>query len=267
MPHMTYCYEIPALSFADAVVNGEDRDIYPYAKVTFPERWPYEQLRVLSGSGKFGFVHYWKAGVDPSKAETPRGLPEWLFWQNRAMKGWLMLQDTEVMWGAKVGARELLTFGAHGSDARFVRHEEAAAWFRDLPAPLRVAAYLRDRRALVVVFNPEGEERTVTLAPDAAGFFRGATAFAWSDAENDLLPPGGGQPTRGELRDAAKLKNQTLALDGVTLDATAIDDLLDPKTPRQKEQERLAVGVDAGRATLPVRARDFRLLLLSWQTE
>ena len=35
VPHMTWCFEIPALSFSDAAVNGEDRDIVYPAQHTY----------------------------------------------------------------------------------------------------------------------------------------------------------------------------------------------------------------------------------------
>ena len=68
-----------------------------------------------------------------------------------------------------------------------------------------------------------------------------------------------------EMDKAAKLKERSLSFDAPVLDATALDDLLDPRTPQEKERERLAVRVDSGRATFPVRSKDFRLLLLNWQ--
>lgn len=169
------------------------------------------------------------------------------------------------MWGAKVGAKELLAFGAQESDTRFIRAEETTAWFRNIPATLHVAAYLRDRRALLVVFNHSGEEISLTLDPDLGGFFKACTSFSWHDAESDITAPDGGQMSATELDKAAKLKDRSLSLNVPTLDATALDDLLDPRTPQEKERERLAVRVDSGRATFPVRSKDFRLLLLNWQ--
>jgi hypothetical protein len=49
---MTWCFEIPALSFAEATVNGGDRDIFFPAERRYMDVWRRDELRIMGSAEK-----------------------------------------------------------------------------------------------------------------------------------------------------------------------------------------------------------------------
>lgn len=265
VPHMTYTYEIPALSFCNVVVNGEDRDIHPYAEHTTLDVWPYDQLRILGGSEKFGFVQLWKGGVTDKTPEKAR-LPVWNFWQIRALSAAHQQQDLEAIWSENPSRKPMMDFGIYEKDVRFLRSADARPLFRPDTETARVSAYLRPRSALISIVNPGKESLHVTLTPD---WEKLASVVPQNPAWRDAEPPAALLPPETNVATAAEVKNETKdLLENMSLSGSeelpALDDLLDDRPETEKQHATLAPKISKDSVTVEVRPKDYRLLRLDW---
>jgi hypothetical protein len=282
IPHMTYCFEIPALSFADACVNGEDRDIYYPTETRFSQVWGLDELRIQSSSAKWGFIAYWKNGVVVKQDVIGSEITaRWKYWQTRAMHALAIQADLWYMWadeGRSTVQPALETFGIGASDVRFVPDWKRSGTL-DLSdvrgfsqvsetgfAPgsgnsnaVRVCAYVRTDRALMMLSNLGATDQAVTVAVRPEALFKGAGALSFRDVDVGLFPPGQAVASKEELQKA----KQEMTIDLASADGApekSVDDLLSGKTPQDKAKERLAPKVNGNTVTVPVRAWDFRLI-------
>jgi hypothetical protein len=282
LPHMTYCFEIPALSFADACVNGEDRDIYFPTDRHFCQVWGRDELRIQSSSAKWGFIAYWKNGV-VVKNDTMEneGTMRWKYWQSRAMHALAIQSDLWYMWANDNRSTiepALTAFGIGADDVRFVpdwnragvmdvtdvRLFSQASDAEAAPAPgnsnaVMICAYARTDRALMMISNLSAKDQAVTTAVQPGALFTGASELQFKDADAMLAPPGKPVASKEEIRKA----KQEMVIDLSTADGApekSVDDLLSGKSQSDKAKERLTIRANGNRVTVPVRAWDFRLM-------
>ena len=281
IPHMTYCFEIPALSFADACVNGEDRDIYYPTERRFSQMWGRDELRIQSSSAKWGFMAYWKNTVVVQntvvKSEKSR---VWQYWQSRAMHSLAIQNDLWIMWADESrGTIEpsLAAIGLDSPDIRFIPDWKRTgmmdvAEVRLLPsegsaddAPgntnaVMVCAYARKNRAIMMISNLGTNDQAVTVAVQPAALFEGARAVQFKDADLAMTPPGKPVASSEEIQNAKKSMSLDLSSPDGKPETDTVDDLLSGNKPKDKAKERLALKMNGNSVTVPVRKWDFRLV-------
>ncbi len=282
IPHMTYCFEIPALSFADVCVNGEDRDIYYPTSQHFPEVWGKDELRIQSSSAKWGFITFWKNGVVMQNDVTPGpDVSKWFYWQSRAMHALTYQVDLGVMWANENRATiepSIAKFDIGAKDVRFISDWKRAGIMEvtdvrlfsmlsdERAAPqsghsngVMVCAYAHKDRAMVMISNLSGtlQEVSVDFQPNA--LFEGAKGVTVRDMDLALTPPGKAVASKEELDKA----RQTMSLDISKKNDEPelnVDDFLENTSPEKKVKERLAPKLSGNTVRVPVREWDFRLL-------
>jgi hypothetical protein len=272
-PHMTWCFELPALSFCDAVLNGEDRDIYAFDQRDSIGTWSRAELRVMGPSPKWGFVQFWKwtIGVDrPGAAPTPKPkdrVEAWLYGQRRAADAWIPQHDLWYFWGESGLKPALLEFGMDAHDLEFIPYWEAAAYFEPaLTNQLIVGAWRTGTRALVLVSNLATNEQSVTLTPKLAALFgAGHTQAKWRDADPALIPP----PPPAAAPTVSKMPEINLDSRLDSSDRLFLENFEKQlETPHaEREARRLALQTEGSRVRLVIRPRDYRLLLLAAEQE
>jgi hypothetical protein len=285
LPHMTYCFEIPALSFADACVNGEDRDIYYPATHFFPQTWSRDELRIQSSSPKWGFIAYWKNLVVAKDVTPSPAVRAWAYWQSRAMHSLAIQNDLWYMWANENRSTiepALTAFGMDGADVRFIPDwrrrgildvagvqlaptnaaDTAAVALPGNTNAVMVCAYARKDHALMMISNLGPKEQVVTISVTPASLFEGCRSVKFGDADTTLIPPENPAASRDEIKKARQ--NMTVDLDSIDgkPDTTSVDDLLSDKTAEQKTAARLALQSTGTVVTVPVRPWDFRLVAI-----
>ena len=268
MPHMTYCFEVPALSFATAVVNGEDRDIYPYATHTFMDVWGRDELRIMGSSPKWGFINFWKPGVAPQNTPPSPALPPWLFWQSRAMHALAIPHDYWYTWlfpTASTINRALLEFGMADPELRFIPYWKLDGAATASGQSLMLSIYAKPRRALLVISNPLKEEQEVTVTVDPEKLFGVAPGanLDWTDIDSSLIPPVAAATSAAELKKLNVAEHGLNELPGDNqrkLDEGALRDFIEGDSPMEKEQKHLALHPHGNELKLVVRKQDFRLI-------
>ena len=267
--HMTWCFEIPALSFFEAALNGEDRVIPPNAENTFIEHWGVEEMRVMSSSEKFGVVMLWIPEIKTEGMENT--LRAWSWRQGRAMHALAVPHDQWYMFGnaaLDLIRPPMVAFGIGAPDTRFIPYWKIDSVMRvgseGKPAGraegVLTSAYARKNKALVIVgnLNKTDREITVTVAPGKL-FGENVKNVAWRDVDPALEPPVSLAASKNEIAEAQKklMKGQNELRDPSAvggLDGFSLED--------EKEKARDAYRIEAKgiTATLRVRARDYRLI-------
>lgn len=269
VPHMTWCFEIPALSFCDAAVNGEDRDILFPNEARYTQVWGRDELRIMGGSEKWGFVTLWKSGLSALQAPPGSDTRSWMYWQSRALHGHLFQHRLTPMWADEAHATftpALGRFGIGRPDERFIADwERGATAHVEAKAPEQVMACFlaRPDRALLMLTNYAGDDQEVTVRVDAQALFGAPGALSFSDADETLRPPAAKAATKAEVKAARSAAGQDLLGEtGNVTEAGALDEL-EGLDPAAKESARLAPQAEGNSVRVTVRARDFRLLLVT----
>lgn len=197
MAHMSGRVNMPVLSFTDAYLDGEhfrswvDDD---YRKVL-----PLDQFRAEFMGRQWGIMPVFL----PELGEKARQTRE----ATRQMLSMTLLHDTPVwaIWCSTPAVdevrRALDEFG-------YVQADFAPYWqepVRSDDPDVRVSAYLRDEKALLVVSNFAYEAKTVTLEADRAKLKLGADPLVAMDAESGQSVAAAGAPVKltvpaGDLR-------------------------------------------------------------------
>jgi hypothetical protein len=269
LAHMTYCFEIPALSFCMAAVNGEARMIGLGAKHDTMDAWRRDELRIMGNAPKWGFATFWKPTVEIQGA-VPDAMAAWYYRQVRTLHANVMQADMWYLWhypSARVILPSLYEFGMGDPELRFIPY-----WDNDgipsvqapKPDDIEVGVFHKPGRALVMVSNFAREDQDVALTVDAGKLFPGAQSVSWRDIDCSLEAPEDVVASAAEVRQAQQgIMSGELSLDAVGSDDTAVgslEDMLEGVDPKEKERERLRLRVDGGRASFVVRKRDYRLL-------
>ncbi|OPZ30609.1 MAG: hypothetical protein BWZ02_00683 [Lentisphaerae bacterium ADurb.BinA184] len=269
LPHMTYCFELPAFSFCTAIVNGEARMINLGARHDTMDAWSRDELRIMGNGPKWGLATFWKPTVEVNGI-IPKPMEAWHYWQCRTLHANVMQADMWYLWHyptANVILPDLLDFDFSDPAPSFIPYwrnrnlltAEAAAG-----ADVAAGIFRKPDRALIMVSNFAREDQAVTLALNTAELFGREGTVAWRDADRSLDPPENLVASDAEIAQAAKAAAHASELgDGEAaepLDEAALLDVLSGVTPREKEQARLAIRPDGNRVSLVVRKRDYRLL-------
>ena len=274
IPHMTYCFELPALSFCESMVNGEDRDIFPYDGRDAIQTWGVHELRIMGNGPKWGIGTFWKPTIQKTEMAMDREmLGYWLHRQSRAMHALIVPHDVWYFWtypSARTIESAFTTFGLHDKETRFVPYWETAPLVTLAgaePAKTLVGFWVKPRRALLMVSNLDKADHEVTLTVDPAKLFGPAAgagaSLTWTDVDPTLLAPP--NPRAVLVSDKkAMATGSTAAITGDTGIASTKDALgeLDVVDPVKVEKARLAPKVTGNQATILVRGHDYRLLEL-----
>lgn len=284
IPHMTYCFEIPALSFADACVNGEDRDIYYPAQHTYPQAWGRDELRIQGSSAKWGFITLWKNCINAEKVKPGPDLPRWNYLQGRALYALLTPSDLGVMWGnnqRNVIEPSLAAFAMGAPDLRFlppwkctglIDVREARLPSADQPGGpdkpgqtnvIATCVYVWKDRALMMVSNLGSNEQVVTVSATPASLFPGTQSVTFKEADAALAAPVIPVASRDDIKKASQSMGIDLNNPDGQVDLTSPEDLLSGKKPAQKAAERLVLKQNGPTVTVLIRPYDFRLVEIS----
>lgn len=276
VPHMTWCFEIPALAFASACVNGEDRDIIFPAEHVYMQTWGRDELRVMGGGDKWGFVPLWKSGLDAEKAMAAgRGdTGAWTYWQGRAMHGHLTQFDLIPMWANYAHSTfspALNTFGSEDPQTRFLpsfKLNGEVTVASDKPGTekdILACLFVKKGSALLMLSNYTNEDRKVTVTLDATKIL-GTATVAITDADCALKAPERKAATKADVKKLADNAGGDDALAGEKIGS--VDETMDEiagVSPAAKEAERLQLQIKGSTAMLVIRKYDFRLLRLGAQ--
>jgi hypothetical protein len=276
VPHMTYCFEIPALSFASAVVNGEDRDIYPFATHSFIDSWSSTEVRIMGSSPKWGFINFWKPGVytKPTYPPDPK-IPHWLHWQARAMHAMMIPHDYWYLWvypTSRVIEGALVKFGLADPTVRFIPYWKLDGAASVTGNSIIMSLYAKKDRALVMVSNLSKQEQEVTVTVDPQKLFgRTPTGVVeWKDVDATLIGPESIAATKADLK---KINLDDYGINDLTgpgirkLEDDKVADFLQGDSAREKLQKHLAIRVENGAVRMIVRKQDYRLLEVSLPRE
>jgi hypothetical protein len=283
IPHMTYCFEIPALSFADACVNGEDRDIYYPTEQRFSQVWNPDELRIQSSSPKWGFITYWKNGVVvKNDVKENENTQLWRYWQSRDSHSLAIQSDLWYTWADNnrdTIEPSLAKIGLDAPDLRFIPNWRRAGIMdvkevRILPTAseldtatpvagstnsVLVCAYARKNRALMMVSNRSTKDQSVTITIHPSALFNSTQGVRFADADLAMTPPGKPRASADDIKNAQKSMEIDLSTENGQADTTSVDELLAGQK-RDKNAERLTITSKDNTVTVPVRHNDFRLV-------
>ncbi|NQT91747.1 MAG: hypothetical protein HQ559_03225 [Lentisphaerae bacterium] len=268
LAHTTYCFEIPALSFVEMTVNGEDRDIYPLDQRTVMDTWSWSDLRIQGGSEKWGFVTFWKPTVVRPPIVKGPARP-WLFWQYRTMDALMAQHDLWYLWcnGSMMG--RLAEFGVRDDDVRFVPYWRSGDLATVEKGKLIIVGfYAKPGKAVMMISNCFGQEQEVAIRLNAEKLFPGhTTGVTWKDIDPGLLPPASKTATREEINNLKLPTDFDVMLhagdtEDLYLLEDGVDDLLSGDTPEEKRVKHLRIrpGADGSVVELIVRKKDYRLI-------
>ena len=272
-PHMTYCFEMPALSFCAATVNGEARDIHPFTKRDAISTWSRTELRVMGNGPKWGFATFWKPCIQKTElVKDKAALRGWLHPQARAMHALIPQHDIWYYWhwpSANCIIPSFLAFGMEDPDLRFVPYwemEGTASVTGGKEGQILLGLWVRKGRALMMISNLDRQEHTVTVTVVPADLFgRPVGGLAWKDVDCSLERPEDlTAMARGKGVPKAAVVAENILDDGEE-DPTEqeVADEMEDTNPKKREQQRLAPRPSGNEVTIVVRARDYRLLEIS----
>jgi len=270
-PHMTYCFEMPALSFCAGTVNGEARDIHPYTKRNAIATWSRTELRVMGNGPKWGFATFWKPCIQQTEmVKDKRALQGWMHRQSRAMHALIPQHDIWYYWhypSANSILPSFYEFGMDAPDLRFIpywRMEGVAEASGGKEGQTLLGIWAKKGRALMMISNLDKDDHELIVSVEPSKVFGEEVGeVEWKDIDCSLERPedltamarGKGIPKVG-----AAAEN---ILDGEEeLTEEQVNNEMEGVTPKQREQQRLAPRPDGNKVTLVVRGRDYRLLQL-----
>ncbi len=286
MSHMTYCFEIPALSFNMSIVNGEARMIGLHAKHDTMDAWHRNELRIMGNGPKWGFATFWKPTVEINEG-IPKAKEVWYYHQVRALHANIMQSDMWYLWhypSGNVILPSLRAFDMSHPKMRFIPYwENSVTKVTAKPAPAKkgekkkekgksvegslekdivVGVFVKPGKALLMVSNFARTDVEVTLDLDAAKLCGKPGRTSWRDADLQPLPPKAVAASAADIKKAEKkMLNADPGLgDDDDFDLDDAENLLDGKDPRQVELERLRIQPKANTVKFIIRKRDYRLL-------
>ena len=267
VPHMTWCFELPAFSFIESGLNGEDRVIPPNSTPTFIDKWRRDEIRIMSNGTKFGFVTLWIPEIK-NEGFSVRQLNRWIHTQARAMHALAVQHDLWYMFGwptPGIVGRDMEAFGIADPKVRFIGHWDAADHIKLTGEHTQAAFWVRGNRVLTMVSNFTREEQDVSLTVDAAELLglNGSARVTWHHVDSTFEPPATKTASKAEIR-AAEKSLSDISLDdedeglGMTFE---LDD------PDRKRREKYAIKPDGNTVRMLVRPHDYRLLELRVEPE
>ncbi|MBI2193673.1 MAG: hypothetical protein HYU36_16985 [Planctomycetes bacterium] len=256
--HMTHTLFIPCLSFAEYLLDGEDRFPNWGASWDFLDAWPPGRIRYNNGQ-KWGLVPTWfiKIGGD-AQPTTP--MPHWQYRQSRAYTASTVLNDIIA---AGVPA-EILKEIYEPADARCVGY-----WSADNPAAfdrpdLCASFWLRAGKTVGLVVNRSKADVEASVALDPAKLgFPGVPPDSIAVEDIDRA-----DPPKGE--DITTMKTPTAPS---AAEEEEKDEFMDEIGEEEKQERIRASGIiplddhnfrwKSGKLVLRVRGHDYRLLMFT----
>jgi hypothetical protein len=223
------------------------------------DMWSPETLRWLAGSAKWGTGYH-------NLSTLPRSLPgggaarQWVYPQQRTETGLYLTSD---IMGPADGLGQVLV-----REKVFDSPVTAYPWWKSAavvtlqsPAGAKIYAgvYGLEKRAVVILFNGDHEEREVGVELVAGRLFPGATDVTWRDLDPGLKPPAEAMADAKEIKEAAAMADDLSGEEKPAGDA-ALGDLLNGTTPEGRALKRLELRTEGNKARVVVRPRDYRVL-------
>ncbi len=276
LPHMTWCFEIPAFSFCTSTVNGEDRDIHAYSKTDAVDRWSVDELRIMGNAKKWGWYTFFKnCTYGPKNTPNPPAYYyKWEYRQLRAMHANFVPHDFWFLWhNADAGLQaNFRQFDLTDPKLRYVSYwdlKDELVLDGGAPPEILPCLFIKEKQALVVISNLTKKPRTLTAAADPQRIFGRGGAVAWRDVDCKPEPPYG-----EDMILPGKKKEKSLPDEGLSLDdgeGLGLDDPLGDaggltlerqETPQEKMKKLLEIETDGARITFTIRPRDYRVFVL-----
>ena len=271
-PHMTYCFEMPALSFCAGTVNGEDRDIHPFGKRDAIATWGRTELRVMGNGPKWGFATFWKPCIQQTEMVTDkRALQGWMHRQSRAMHALIPQHDIWYYWhypSANTIVDSFCEFGMDDPDLRFIpywRMEGVADASGGKEGQTLLGLWVKKSRALMMISNLDKEDHVLTVSVEPSKVFGEEVGeVEWKDIDCSLeRPEDFTEMARGKGIPKVAAVAENILSGEEELTEEEVNNEMEGVTPKQREQQRLAPRPDGNKVTVVVRGRDYRLLELS----
>jgi len=263
--HMTQTHLMPALSFADVILDGEDRFLAWGDKRDFLYMWSLPRLR-FSNQDKWGIPQVWmnKIGADQI---APVEMPHWEYRQQRSYYAALLVNDISNTGGWSPDA---LKAGCYDDAAEFIGYWDPKCPVATDNPKVVASVYKREGRAAVVITSVDKEQKIVhlTIRPELlAG--KGATLDDLRIRDADTYdPPAGEDITKVEKPKGVPDKELEPERDDVADD---FEDMLAEEEALEKRKKKEGFLFDDhnfeqkdGVLRLRVRAHDYRLLTISW---
>lgn len=263
--HSTHTFFIPYHSFFSVVLDGEDRYSHPSrGQEDFIDHWPLDRMRFMH-SAKWGIPTTWLSFA--SGAAPLDKYPAWTFRQRRAWRANLALHDLQTV--SLFDDATLARFGMREPDVEFVPYWADAGLAAHEHGSLRVSAWKRPGRCLVLLVNV-GQERleaAVRLNPAAMGFGGAAAeSLQIEDVDSDLLRYFAEDAT---IRAEPRVLDQPETLrEPIVEDGRMIEEVRD-RPESLPAGERMAKDPDGAfqwknaLLSCPVRRHDYRLFLVT----
>jgi hypothetical protein len=254
LPHMTFCYEMPALSFCMAMVNGEARDIKPHMKRDTMQTWGRHSMRIMGNAKKWGIATFWKPPVQIEGGSSVD--PLWKYQQSRAQHAQTLQYDLWYLWGYPTVNTILpvfQTFDMASEEVGFIPHWKMGRriMVKDGGDALLPCAWTKTDSALVMVSNFAEEDKAAVITIDAKALFgETATGVTLVDADTKLEAP------------KSKMLDKASAVATKTDLMEEEDDMdidLDENDPAADEAKRLEATISGNTATVVIRRHDYRI--------
>jgi len=262
--HMTQTHFVPALSFADVILDGEDRFLGWGDKRDFVDMWPLDRLR-YSNAQKWGFVQVWMNKISADQI-APVEMPHWEHHEQRSYYAALLVHDIANTGG---WLPDGLKAGCYDDAAEFVGYWEDQRPVESDDAGVIVSVYKLKNRAAVFIVNVAKEDKIarLTIKPELLAEPK-AEGLKIQDCDT-FDPPAGEDITKVEKPKEVETKTGEEPKEKV---AEAFEDLLDEEKKLEERKKKEGFLFDdhnfqweGGALRLRVRYHDYRLLVVTWK--
>ncbi|MBF0246018.1 MAG: hypothetical protein HQL31_12240 [Planctomycetes bacterium] len=266
--HMTECFEIPAFSFIQTIVNGEDRMVHPFQKATAMQVWSRDELRIMGNGPKWGCATFWKPSVETNFYTGPTTfLDYWIYWQTRAMHATIIQHDMYYFWIFPMVMnihKAFVDFGMNDPALKFIPYWEhpPVAITGGPEGQMLAGIFLKPGKALVMISNYSAEEQKVSLNLDAEKLFGKKTPVKWTDVDFSLHPA-----DTPRMEEAAALRAKLESGSGLDVEGEkgwdedmGLEDKDTAVKPGRPDPKRLKLEVEGEIPSFVVRKYDYRLL-------
>ena len=194
IPHMTWCFELPAFSFCMATFNGEDRVYHPFSKADSIDMWRAEELRIMGNAPKWGFATFWKPGIEKVDGLSKVHLA-WQYPKSRSLNAIMMPHDLNFLYAWPAAMEQwpsYVDFGLEDPSLSFLPYWKSKGII-DVVTPdakgIITGAFIRNDRCMLMVSNLDAEQ-TVTVKVDPAKLFgRAVKGITWKDIDPNPVAP------------------------------------------------------------------------------
>jgi len=250
--HMTHTLYMPCLSFAEVMLDGEDRFLRWGADADFMDMWPPGRLRFNNGA-KWGVIPHWfvKIGGD-DRPTVP--MPHWQYHQTRSYAGACVVNDIVTMGVPS----DVWKGGFYDDRAKFVGYWSPENPAKCEPENIHPSFWIAEGRtvAMIVNRNKDAVDAKLELDPAKLGF-PGATIEDLIVKDIDTYDPPKGEDIRKV--EVPKAPTEKVEEKDDFLEA------LEETEPEKGGRTAKPLGDhdfrwDGGRLALRIRGHDYRIL-------